>query len=175
MRDRTGIRPLDARRRSSRRRSSRDLQEDKPPVFDAFDTVNDSLNILALCLASAEFQADAMRRALREGFVEATEIADWLTARGVPFRNAHHVAGKLVALCIERNVTLSELPLTAFQELDPTFDASIFEALDPETAVDRRDVFGGPARGRVVAALNVLRRELEDRDVQIDRTLAALR
>ena len=142
---------------------NRDMQEDKAPVFDAFDTVDDTLDVLAACIDGATFRADAMRAALADGFLDATEVADWLAARGVPFRDAHHVAGRLVAKAIAASTTLSALPLAAFREEHERFDESIFEALDMEAAVERRDLPGGPARARVEAAITELEARLEAR------------
>ena len=128
---------------------NRDLQEDKPPTFDAFDTVDACLQILAGSIAGARFDADAMRNALRRGFVDATELADYLTAKGVPFRQAHHVAGRLVRLALAESKTLSELSLEQLQAEAPELDAGVYGALDPETAVERRALIGGPARAYV--------------------------
>jgi len=148
---------------------NRDMQEDKPPVFDAFDTVDQSLDVLAGTVATATFRTDRMRQALRDGFVEATEIADWLAARGVPFREAHHVAGALVRRALDAGTTLSGLPLSAYREAHPRFDETVFDALDLDTIVERRDVPGGPARRRVTAALAELRQRLDGRGVDPDR------
>ncbi|HEX5657130.1 MAG TPA: argininosuccinate lyase [Polyangiales bacterium] len=142
---------------------NRDLQEDKPPVFDAFDTVDDSLDVLSGALAEARFHADAMRKALREGFLDATEIADYLAERGVPFRDAHHVAGRLVARAVKAHKILAELSLEDFREEHPAFEQSIFAALDPETMVERRNVLGGPARAQVLAQLDDLDQRLAAR------------
>ena len=147
---------------------NRDMQEDKRPAFDAFDTVADSLDVLAGALATARFDADRMRRALREGFVEATEIADWLAARGLPFREAHHVSGRLVRKAIGKGVTLPELSLDEYRAEDARFDESIFEALEPEVAIERRAVVGGPSRARVSAEIAALRERLRSRGVDPD-------
>jgi len=148
---------------------NRDMQEDKPPVFDAFDTVDSSLQILAGSLATARFDAQRMRRALTEGFVDATELADYLAAKGVAFRQAHHVAGQLVRLAIERNKTLSELSLTELQSVHPAFESDIYAALDLETVIERRNLPGGPARTMVVAELNRVRTQLTERHVDFAR------
>jgi argininosuccinate lyase len=142
---------------------NRDLQEDKPPVFDAFDTVDSSLEILAAALASATFNTQNMRRALREGFLDATEVADFLVGKGVPFREAHHVAGKLVALAVRGGRVLAELSLDEFRAEHPSFDEQVFAALDPETIVERRNVLGGPARPQVLAQLAALEERLAAR------------
>ncbi len=153
---------------------NRDMQEDKRPAFDAFDTVEDCLDVLTGALATAKFSADKMRKALREGFVEATEVADWLAAHGVPFREAHHVSGRLVRKCVGANITLPELTLEEFQAEHPAFDASIFTALEPEVAIERRDVLGGPAKKRVLAALENVELRLAARGADVT-TLAASR
>jgi argininosuccinate lyase len=142
---------------------NRDLQEDKAPVFEAFDTVHDCLAVLTGAVESATFDKDRMAAALQAGFLDATEIADWLAARGVPFRDAHHVAGKLVQMAARQGMTLSELPLETYKALHAAFDETIFLALDMETAVERRNVIGGPARGRVAEAIAELRGRLEAR------------
>jgi argininosuccinate lyase len=142
---------------------NRDLQEDKAPVFDAFDTVHDCLAVLSGAIDSAKFDRERMATALQAGFLDATEVADWLASRGVPFREAHHVAGKLVQQAIQDSKTLPELPLSAYRSAHPAFDETIFQALGMETAVERRDVVGGPARGRVSDAIAELRGRLRAR------------
>jgi argininosuccinate lyase len=142
---------------------NRDLQEDKPPAFDAFDTVRDCLDVLAGCLDGARFDADAMRRALSRGFVDATEVADWLAARGVPFREAHHVTGRLVRRALDAGKTLAELTLEELRAEHEAFDDSLYRALDPEVAVERRDIHGGPARRRVASAIGALEARLAAR------------
>lgn len=142
---------------------NRDLQEDKAPTFEAFDTVRDCLAVLSGAIESATFDRQRMTDALRAGFLDATEVADWLTFRGVPFREAHHVAGKLVQKALEEGKTLAELPIEAYQAVHEAFDESIFLALDMETAVERRDVLGGPARSRVAEAIADLRDRLRER------------
>jgi argininosuccinate lyase len=142
---------------------NRDLQEDKAPVFEAFDTVHDCLAVLSGAIASATFDKQRMVDALQAGFLDATEVADWLASRGIPFRDAHHVAGKLVHQAVQEGKTLPELPLEAYQAAHDAFDDTIFLALNMETAVERRDVLGGPARGRVADAIAELRGRLQAR------------
>ena len=132
---------------------NRDLQEDKAPTFDAFDTVRDCLAVLSGAIGTATFDEERMSAALQQGFLDATEVADWLASRGVPFREAHHVAGGLVQRAIQENKTLAELPLEAYEAAHGAFDDSIFLALDMNAAVERRDVLGGPARARVTDAI----------------------
>jgi argininosuccinate lyase len=148
---------------------NRDMQEDKPPVFDAFDTVDACLQILAGSLAAARFDAARMRRALAEGFVDATELADYLAAKGVAFRHAHHVAGRLVQRALERKVTLAELSLDELRGEHPAFEQDIYAALDPETAIERRSLPGGPARSMVQAEVRQYQARLATRQVDLDR------
>jgi argininosuccinate lyase len=108
-----------------------------------------------------------MRAALREGFVDATEIADYLAARGVPFREAHHVSGRLVRRALGLGCTLSELSLEQLRAEHPAFDEDIFHALDPEVIVERRDVPGGPARRQVLAAIDAQRARLAERGTDV--------
>lgn len=142
---------------------NRDLQEDKAPAFEAFDTVRDCLAVLSGAIASARFDQDQMAAALQAGFLGATEVADWLAARGVPFREAHNVAGKLVQRATQEGKTLPELPLETYRAAHDAFDETIYAALDMEIAVERRDVVGGPARRRVKDALAELRDRLQAR------------
>jgi argininosuccinate lyase len=155
---------------------NRDLQEDKPPVFDAFDTVDACLQIVAGSLASARFDEKRMRAALREGFVDATELADYLTAKGVAFRDAHHVAGRLVSFALASGKTLAELSLAELQQEASAFEGDVYAALDPETAVERRALPGGPARAMVQHEISALRERLSQREldvIQLARQLGA--
>ncbi len=142
---------------------NRDLQEDKVPAFDAFDTVDASLTVLAGAIESAVFRPDVMRRALREGFLDATEIADYLAAKGVPFREAHHVAGRLVARAVQVGKVLSDLTLEELRAEHPSLDQDLYAALDPETIVERRNVIGGPAKAQVESQITALRQRLAKR------------
>ncbi|MBX3274108.1 MAG: argininosuccinate lyase [Sandaracinaceae bacterium] len=146
---------------------NRDMQEDKPPVFDAFDTVDASLDVLAGALEGARFDAARMREALERGFVDATEVADWLADRGVPFREAHHVTGALVRRCVAEQKTLSALTLEELREAHPSFDETLYAALDPETAIERRRLFGGPARARVHEQIEAWQARLRARGVEV--------
>ncbi|MDP3274104.1 MAG: argininosuccinate lyase [Deltaproteobacteria bacterium] len=131
---------------------NRDLQEDKPPVFDAVSQVDRCLEVLERVILAARFDAERMRRALDAGFVNATEAADYLVEKGVAFRDAHAVAGRLVARAIEAKTDLASLPLPVYLEEHPAFDQGIYSVLEPERAVERRDLLGAPAKRRVQAA-----------------------
>jgi len=139
---------------------NKDLQESHEPLYDAASTAHECLHVMAGLVAGLEFDAAAMRHAVDRGHLGATEVADFLAARGIPFRRAHDVAGTLVRLAISRGVELSELSLEEYRALAPEFDDGVYTALDPVRAVDRRDVVGGPARGRVLAEIERLEEEL---------------
>ena len=151
---------------------NRDLQEDKKPVFDAFDTVNDSLQVLSGALATAKFNDARMRSALREGFLEATDLADYLAARGVPFREAHHVAGRLVKMAVDSGRTLPELSLTELKKESAIFEGDVSRLFDPEVLVDLRDVEGGPAWTRVQHAISDAMKRLRSRGTEMTEAAA---
>ena len=142
---------------------NRDMQEDKPPVFDAFDTVDASLQVLAGCIDDAHFDAERMRGALREGFVEATELADFLVRKGVPFREAHHVVGGLVARAVERGVALGALTEDELKAAHPTLGADALQALDIEAALARRQAPGSPSREQAQTRIEALKARLQAR------------
>lgn len=141
---------------------NRDLQEDKPPVFDAFDTVDASLDVLAGCLADARFDATRMREALRDGFLEATDLADHLAAKGLPFREAHALVGRLVRRATERGTNLAGLGDELFRA-HPALDAKALAVLDVAQAVERRRGTGAPARAEVEKQLAALGKRLRAR------------
>jgi argininosuccinate lyase len=143
---------------------NKDLQEDKEPVFDAFDTVLDCLLVMAPMVETMHLNAERMAKAVGRGFLNATELADYLAAQGVPFRVAHEVAGKAVLLAEERVCTLEELSdedhARLCEGLEVRLDDGLKRALDPVQAVDRRNSPGGTARQNVEAALKEARKRL---------------
>jgi argininosuccinate lyase len=139
---------------------NRDMQEDKEPFFDADDTVRASLRIMAEMLRVLDFRAERMRQALSAGFLNATELADDLAAKGLPFREAHHVAGRAVALAESRGIGIEDLTLAELRELSPLVEADIFHTLAYETAVARRGVRGGTGPESVAEQLAELRQWL---------------
>ena len=128
---------------------NRDLQEDKPPVLDAVAQVSACLSVLARVWQGIKFSRASMRRALDAGFVNATEVADYLVSKGVAFRDAHAVSGRLVARAIELQTDLASLSLDEYRKENSAFDDSIYPVLDPNNAVERRAIVGAPARARV--------------------------
>jgi argininosuccinate lyase len=132
----------------------RDLQEDKRPIFDAFEDALQGLRALTGALATCTFNADVLRRALDAGHVCATDLADYLVLQKVPFREAHHVVGGLVREAETRGVQLGELPADVLGAAHPSLGSpEVRSALDPEAAVERRRLVGGPAKERVLAEI----------------------
>lgn len=128
---------------------NRDLQEDKPPLFDAVDAVDGSLEVLERVVLAMRFHRDRMKAALGAGFVTATEVADYLAAKGIPFRDAHAVAGRLVARALSQQTDLLSLSLADYKAEHLAFDDDIYMVLDPARAIERRNLVGGPARAQV--------------------------
>jgi len=145
---------------------NRDLQEDKTPIFDAVSTVAISLEALAGALLTASFRTDRMRAALGAGYVTATEVADFLAARGVPFREAHEITGKLVREAMARGVPLHEVPIAVMRGFHPELDEKVLAVLDPEVAIERRTGFGSPAASQVKLAIARAREILGRSDKQ---------
>ncbi len=122
---------------------NKDLQEDKEGIFDAIDTVKFSLSVYARLIRGMKVRSEVMHRAVEEDFSNATDLADYLVKKGMPFRKAHAVAGKAVHDCIEKGIWLKDMSIADFQKLSPLFEEDIKEAIRPETCVKNRDSFGG--------------------------------
>jgi argininosuccinate lyase len=135
---------------------NKDLQEDKEALFDTVDTILPSLTITAAMLGSAKVNSDRLATAAAAGFSLATDVADYLVARGVPFREAHALVGLAVHRCLELGRDLATLPLAEYQAISPLFDERVY-AIDVRSSVAARDVPGGTAPNRVRAALNAAR------------------
>lgn len=124
---------------------NKDMQEDKEAVFDASDTVLSCLKVLIPMLKTMRVLDQNMLAAAKKGFINATDCADYLAKKGMPFRDAYKLTGQLVADCIAQNKTLDELSLAELQVLSPLFDEDFYEAIDLLTCVNQRKVYGGPA------------------------------
>jgi argininosuccinate lyase len=139
---------------------NKDLQETQEPLYDAVETLEASLEVSRGMVASLTFDVDRMRAAIDEGHLVATEAADYLVTKGVPFREAHDVAGHLVRIANERGTELAALSLDILRAAHPAFEADIAGWLDPARAVDRRAIVGGPARAQVMSEIDRAEREL---------------
>jgi argininosuccinate lyase len=130
----------------------KDLQEDKEPLFDALDTLALTLPVAAGMIASLQVHADRMATALNDELL-ATELADYLVVKGVPFRESHHLVGQAVRRAEESGHTLRSLPLGTYQEIDERFEDDLYKALDVRRAIERRDVPCGTSTRAVRAQI----------------------
>ncbi|HIE06585.1 MAG TPA: argininosuccinate lyase, partial [Desulfarculaceae bacterium] len=140
---------------------NKDMQEDKEPFFDALDTVVGSLRIMAPMITEMRVNEEVMARQAGAGFSTATEIADYLVRKGLPFRSAHEVVGKVVAFCEANNVIFTDLTIMQWQEYSDLFSEDLFRLLAPMDAVDAKNLFGGTARKQVKVQIELVRRDLE--------------
>ena len=139
---------------------NKDMQEDKEAVFDALDTAQLSLEVLAPMLRTATFHPDNMKKAALGGFINATDCADYMTKKGVPFRDAYCVTGQLVNRCIALGTTLDALPLAEYRAFSPVFDEDVYAAIDLLTCVRQRSIPGGPAPETVAKQIEDVRAQI---------------
>ena len=133
---------------------NKDMQEDKEALFDARDTLVKSLVVFNAMLAACTFNTSNMERGAAGGFTNATDAADYLVKKGMPFRDAHAVIGRLVLHCVKENKAILDLSLDELREFSALFDEDVFEACSMRACVELRDVPGGPAPGRVQDAID---------------------
>ena len=133
---------------------NKDLQEDKEGLFDAIDTVKFSLAVYAQLIRGMKVRSDVMRHAVEADFSNATDLADYLVQKGMPFRQAHTVAGQSVAQCIARGIWLRDMSLADYQKLSPLFDEDVYEVIRPETCVACRNSHGGTSYEQVESQLD---------------------
>ena len=143
---------------------NKDMQEDKEPVFDAVDTVKKCLPVFTAMLHSMRLYPENMRKAAQRGFINATDCADYLTRKGLPFRDAYTLVGRLVSHCVETGETLESLPLEEYKKLSPVFDEDVYKAIDLAACVAARKVPGGPAKESVEAQIRYLKDFLSARN-----------
>jgi len=129
---------------------NKDMQEDKESIFDAFDTVDMCLDVFTPMLATMHVKKENMKKAAREGFINATDLADYLTRKGMPFRTAYKLTGELVAQCIREKLVLETVPLEKYREKSELFEADVYDAIDLETCVESRTSYGGTGRDSVL-------------------------
>ena len=140
---------------------SKDMQDDKPPVFEAHDLLGLSIAAMTGMVESATFRTDRMRGLAESGFATATDFADWLVREaGLPFREAHHVTGRAVKRAEELGVRLDELPFAEFQAIDARVNESLYNVLSVDASVASRTSFGGTAPANVRAAVRAARESL---------------
>lgn len=142
---------------------NKDMQEDKEAIFDAVDTVKLCLTTFIPMIETMKVIPENMRNAAAKGFINATDCADYLVKKGLPFRDAYKITGTLVHTCIEKNLTLETLPLEDYKALCDTFDEDIYDAISLETCVMQRKAAGGPAPESVRAQIGYVRARLDEK------------
>lgn len=145
---------------------NKDLQEDKEGVFDTIDTVGPALHLFSGLIRTMRVRRDRLRRVFDNDFSNATDAADYLVRKGVPFREAHEVVGKLVALAIQQGTNLTGLPILVMQTASPLFHEDILQALSPSQVVDARQVRGGTAQSAVTFQLKLAKACLDQAGAQ---------
>ncbi|MFM6354578.1 MAG: argininosuccinate lyase [Planktothrix sp.] len=142
---------------------NKDLQEDKEALFDAVKTVKGSLESMTILMEEGiEFRTNRLAEAVAEDFSNATDVADYLAARGIPFREAYNLVGKVVRTCLEAGKLLKDLTLAEWQELHPEFQEDIYEAIAPRQVVSARNSYGGTGFNQVKQALENARQRLNN-------------
>ncbi len=141
---------------------NKDMQEDKELSFDAIDTVKSCLRLFDGCVASMRFRKDVMAASARNGFTNATDAADYLVGKGVPFRDAHGIVGALVLHCIDAGCALDDLSLEEFRSFSDRFEEDIFDAISLKTCVEKRLTKGAPGRKAMEAEVKEARAYLDE-------------
>ena len=139
---------------------NKDMQEDKEAAFDAFDTVKNCIVLFTGMLDTIKFRKDRMAESAMRGFTNATDAADYLVGKGVPFREAHGIVGRLVLYCIEKNTSIDALPLAEMRTISNKFEEDIYEAVSLKTCVEKRLTTGAPGRAAMEKVLAVYREYL---------------
>jgi argininosuccinate lyase len=140
---------------------NRDMQEDKEPLFDSIDTIKITLEVFAEMIAGMQVNAPRVRAAAADPFLLATDLADWLVLKGVPFRKAHEIIGQLTAHSLSTGTAFPDIPLETYQQLSPVFDASVFSVLTLDQALKARTATGAPSPANVARELAAWSRKLK--------------
>lgn len=141
---------------------NKDMQEDKEWAFDAIDTVKGCISLFTGMLDTMQFCEKRMADSAKNGFTNATDAADYLVNHGVAFRDAHGIVGRLVLTCIEKGISLDELPIEEYQKISPVFETDIYEAISLETCVNKRVTTGAPGKEAMEKTVDIYRKYLEE-------------
>ena len=139
---------------------NKDMQEDKEGVFDAVDTAAMSLNVFIGMISTMKVKPENMKKAAQKGFINATDLADYLTKKGVPFRSAYKISGSIVAYCIENGEVLESLPLKKYKEYSDLFEEDLYEDIDLFTCVNKRNSVGGTSVKSIEQQIDFVRKNL---------------
>ena len=139
---------------------NKDMQEDKEQIFDALDTVKMCLPVFCGMLSTMKIRKERMLSGAKGGFTNATDVADYLVKKGLPFRDAHAVVGKMVAYCLDRGAALDELTMEEYKEFSQLFDNDVYTEISLETCVNQRKIPGGPAPETMKAVIEKYKKEI---------------
>lgn len=142
---------------------NRDLQEDKEPLFDAIDTVKATLGVLREMIPAISFNQDRMYQSASRGYTTATDVAEYLVKKGIPFRQAHEITGRIVLYCLKREKDLNELDIKEFKEFSDLIDNDIYSVLTPEGSIRNKLSYGSTSRKEVMRQIRKLKARLKDR------------
>ncbi len=134
---------------------NKDMQEDKELAFDAMDTTKGCIALFTGMLDTMKFNKETMENSAKNGFTNATDAADYLVNHGVPFRDAHGIIGQLVLLCIDKNCSLDQLPLSEYQAVSSVFQEDIYEAISLDTCVEKRNTIGAPGKQAMAEVIKI--------------------
>jgi argininosuccinate lyase len=140
---------------------NKDMQEDKEALFDTADTLEACLHIMSRLIGEISFHGEQMNSAARKGYLVATDLADYFVTKGMPFRQAHEVVGRMVLFALEQNKELHELSLEEMKRFTMKIEEDVLDWLDPLSSVNRRNLPGGTGPERVKEAIARARKELE--------------
>ena len=143
---------------------NKDMQEDKELSFDAMETAQNCISLFDGMLATMTFRKDVMEKSARHGFTNATDAADYLVGKGVPFRDAHGIIGRVVLRCIEKGCAIDDLSLEELREICPAFDEDIYEAISMDTCVNKRLTIGAPGKEAMEKVIAIYRNDLSESD-----------
>jgi argininosuccinate lyase len=143
---------------------NKDMQEDKEGAFDAIDTVKGCLALFNGMLATTAFNKEVMKRSASKGFTNATDAADYLVGKGIPFRDAHEIIGRVVLSCLEKDIAIDQMPLDELQGISPVFEEDIYQAISLETCVNQRETIGAPGKSAMEAVIQKHKKYLESEE-----------
>jgi argininosuccinate lyase len=136
---------------------NKDMQEDKEAIFDSIDTVKLCMPIFTKMVSTMTVRNDKMLSAAKGGFTNATDVADYLVKKGIPFRDSHHIIGRLVSYCIENNKNIEDLSLNVLKSFSDKFEQDVYDEICLETCIKQRNLPGGPAPKSVKASINKIK------------------
>ena len=125
---------------------NKDMQEDKELAFDAFDTAKGCIALFTGMIDTMKFNKDVMRKSANNGFTNATDAADYLVKKGVPFRDAHGIVGRIVLYCIDKGIAIDDMSIDELKAMSPVFEEDVFDAISMETCVSTRCTVGAPSK-----------------------------